>query len=337
MLAYLARKKMEGDNRFVYRVVLWADGLIRKYRNSWNGLSVLVMAEDSARPPSSYRINYLILFFIAAIVIVLPAAALWTAGQRILESKGQGTPMSGRIALLSEVSSVNKERKRLFAELQSRQDAYQRISRNYQDVQVAFRNLDPGDPDKLTRASYNSMSLETNEMRLFRVRFTRFMETSRSAMSFLKHRVEIYDIIPRGLAVPKEKLRYIGKYGRRTNPVTGTDTEFHEGIDLIVPHGTPVMATGPGTVIEVQNASDSGYGLFVRIHHGLGYTTLYAHNSENLVEEGDTVKRGQLIGKVGETGRTVGAHLHYEVKLGPNWELEPPYRKRRAEDPTEYL
>ena len=65
MLAYLARKKMEGDNRFVYRVVLWADGLIRKYRNSWNGLSVLVMAEDSARPPSSYRINYLILFFMS--------------------------------------------------------------------------------------------------------------------------------------------------------------------------------------------------------------------------------------------------------------------------------
>ena len=132
-------------------------------------------------------------------------------------------------------------------------------------------------------------------------------------------------------------MLYIGKYGRRVNPVTGVDTEFHEGVDVIAAHGKPIMASAPGEVIEVRNSTDGGYGLFVRIHHGLGFTSLYAHNSENLVQEGDRVRRGQVIAKVGDTGRTVGAHLHYEIKLGPNYQTEAPYRKRRAEDPTEYL
>ena len=103
-------------------------------------------------------------------------------------------------------------------------------------------------------------------------------------------------------------------YGSRTDPITGEPGNFHTGIDLARPTGTGIYAAEAGTVITVKY-NTTGYGYHVIIDHGNGLQTVYAHCSELLVSEGQQVQRGQLIAKVGETGRATGPHCHFEVRL----------------------
>ena len=104
-------------------------------------------------------------------------------------------------------------------------------------------------------------------------------------------------------------------YGYRDPSVSGWG--FHGGIDLAggngALHGAPVYATRAGRVITAVT-SDSGYGIYVLIDHGDGYSSLYAHMSVRYVSAGDTVAKGQMIGRVGDTGNSRGAHLHFEIR-----------------------
>lgn len=102
-------------------------------------------------------------------------------------------------------------------------------------------------------------------------------------------------------------------FGYRKNPFTSRGSEFHKGVDFAAAYGSTVAATGDGIVMFA--GWNAGYGKMVIISHGYGITTLYAHNSKLLVKQGDKVKKGQAISKVGNTGRSTGTHLHYEVKL----------------------
>lgn len=119
--------------------------------------------------------------------------------------------------------------------------------------------------------------------------------------------------IPAIQPISEKYLRAMASgYGYRRDPIYGT-TKFHEGMDFSSPIGTPVYATGDGTVTHAQ--WQSAYGNVVEISHGYNYTTRYAHMSQILVKPGQAVKRGDLIGKVGNTGKSTGSHLHYEVRL----------------------
>ena len=101
-------------------------------------------------------------------------------------------------------------------------------------------------------------------------------------------------------------------FGMRIDPIYGTP-KFHSGMDFAAPTGTEIYATGAGKVIFSGNKS--GYGNTIEIDHGFGYKTLYGHNSKNLVRVGQNVVRGEVIGLVGNTGKSIGPHLHYEVHL----------------------
>lgn len=101
-------------------------------------------------------------------------------------------------------------------------------------------------------------------------------------------------------------------FGWRIHPITKRST-LHEGIDFSAPVGTPIVAASGGIVTEARYRS--GYGKMVEISHGDGLVTRYAHASSILVRLGDVVEKGQLIARVGATGRTTGAHLHFEVRL----------------------
>ena len=105
--------------------------------------------------------------------------------------------------------------------------------------------------------------------------------------------------------------RMASGYGWRIDPVYGV-SKFHAGMDFTAPTGTEIYATGKGVAVKVSY-STGGYGNRVIIDHGYGYQTLYAHLSEFAVKQGETVHRGQVIGYVGNTGKSVGPHLHYEV------------------------
>ena len=103
--------------------------------------------------------------------------------------------------------------------------------------------------------------------------------------------------------------------GYRTDPITG-EVSYHSGTDIAVPEGTPILAAADGTV-TVSNALDSwggSYGYYVKLDHGGGLTTLYAHCSSICVTTGQQVKAGEVIAYVGHTGRATGPHLHFEVQ-----------------------
>lgn len=124
---------------------------------------------------------------------------------------------------------------------------------------------------------------------------------------------ERLDHVPAIQPVSESSLRQMASgYGWRVDPVYGT-SKFHEGMDFSAPIGTPVYATGRGRVIEA--GWQSGYGNCIDIDHGFNYTTRYAHLSKILVKKGQTVERGEKIGEVGNTGKSTGPHLHYEVRL----------------------
>ncbi len=105
--------------------------------------------------------------------------------------------------------------------------------------------------------------------------------------------------------------RIASGFGYRTDPFTKTRKK-HWGMDFTAPRGTPVYASGDGKVIKADNTV-SGYGKHIKIDHGYGYESLYAHLYKYNVRRGEKVKRGDLIGFVGSTGRSQAPHLHYEI------------------------
>ena len=109
----------------------------------------------------------------------------------------------------------------------------------------------------------------------------------------------------------KNLKRMASGYGYRIHPIYKT-RKMHAGMDFSAKTGTEIYATGNGTINKVRR-SKKGYGNYVEINHGYGYKTLYAHMSKFIVKQGQKVKRGELIGYVGNTGTSVAPHLHYEV------------------------
>lgn len=108
-----------------------------------------------------------------------------------------------------------------------------------------------------------------------------------------------------------ELKRLASGFGYRMHPIYKV-RKMHTGTDFSLPTGTPVYATGDGEVVYTKTKF-SGYGKHIKIKHGFGYQTLYAHMSEFLVKPGQKVKRGQVIGYSGNTGGSTAPHLHYEV------------------------
>ena len=117
---------------------------------------------------------------------------------------------------------------------------------------------------------------------------------------------------------------YIGsRYGYRTDPIDGK-RRMHSGLDFPVNLNTDVVATGDGVVTKAQY--DSGWGRYIKIDHGYGYETIYAHLWKINVKKGQKVKRGDKIGKSGNSGRAAGFHLHYEV-----------HKNNKTVDPLNYF
>jgi murein DD-endopeptidase MepM/ murein hydrolase activator NlpD len=119
------------------------------------------------------------------------------------------------------------------------------------------------------------------------------------------------------IAVPSDKpvktAAFTSGYGVRSDPFRG-GAAMHAGIDLAGPHGTPIYATADGTVTNA-GWNSGGYGNLIKVDHGRGIETRYGHLAQMLVRDGQPVKRGQLIGRMGSTGRSTGNHLHYEVRI----------------------
>ncbi|MBY0485766.1 MAG: M23 family metallopeptidase [Flavobacteriaceae bacterium] len=131
-------------------------------------------------------------------------------------------------------------------------------------------------------------------------------------LKLAKAKDKLLSAVPAIQPVKNEDLKHMASgFGYRTDPFTKA-RKMHEGMDFTAATGTPIYATGDGIVKNADN-SLSGYGNHIEITHGFGYLTLYGHLSKYKVRSGQRVKRGDIIGYVGSTGRSEAPHLHYEV------------------------
>ena len=131
-------------------------------------------------------------------------------------------------------------------------------------------------------------------------------------LKMAKAKDKLLAAIPAIQPVRNENLKSLASgFGYRTDPFTKA-RKMHEGMDFTAKTGTPIYATGDGVVERADNTA-SGYGNHIVIQHGFGYETLYAHLSRYKCRAGQHIKRGDIIGFVGSTGRSEGPHCHYEV------------------------
>lgn len=183
----------------------------------------------------------------------------------------------------------------LFNEGYQRKNATQR-SKNY---------INWDNPEAVVRMTQENIDSITNKI----IKQTISLD---EIVKFAKNKEKLMSAIPAIQPVRNEDLtRMASGFGYRNDPFTKI-RKFHKGMDFSAKTGTPIHATGDGRVVRADN-SMSGYGNHILIQHGFGYQTLYAHLSKYKVKSGQHVKRGDVIGYVGSTGRSEAAHLHYEV------------------------
>lgn len=248
---------------------------------------------------------------LAGIIIVLsyPIVAKMVGRQQIAENsklKAEYKDLDSKIALLSDELSV----------LRLRDDSIYAGIFGVKPIAKSLISGGIGGSDKLEhlRGYANSelmlssakqlVSLESR-INLHKNRFEKIKNLSTNRLGKLAAVPAVQPIHNHNL------IRTSSGFGMRVHPIYGV-MKMHTGIDFTAVEGTEIFATGDGVVKEVLS-DNSGYGIHVVIQHGFGYESLYAHMSKQAVRTGQKVKRGELIGYVGNTGSSTSAHLHYEV------------------------
>jgi len=202
--------------------------------------------------------------------------------------------------------------------MKSLESKLQRIHKREGDVKMSMKKLSPQETEALTGMGGEMTTLKGEALKDWILHYgdrqlNRFQTALDSAAT-----------IPNGYPIDMTDAKITSHFGIRSNPFDDLDNEFHNGLDFAAETGTKVYAAADGVVI---NASPMGsLGNAVKINHGHDYGTAYGHLSKILIQNGSTVKTGDLIGLVGSTGRSTGPHLHYIV-----------YFKEQAIDPLPYI
>lgn len=141
-----------------------------------------------------------------------------------------------------------------------------------------------------------------------------------------KHRKKIKEVAEEAAEKAQSWLRPVvakitSKFGYRTDPKTGKQNAFHNGIDLAVPLGTEIKSPMPGVVDAITSGGDGGNQIILK--HDNGYKTGYAHLSKQLVKKGDKIKQGDIIGLSGNTGKSTGPHLHFTLTDPSGAKVDP--------------
>ncbi len=209
------------------------------------------------------------------------------------------------------------EATRVLGDIQQRDDNLYRAIFHADPVPQSIRNSGIGTPGRydhlmelpspdLIIQTTKKMDYISKQLYIQSNSFDDVLNMAKTQKDRLKH-------IPAIQPVSDKYLKQMASgYGVRIDPIYGT-ARFHEGMDFAANIGTPVYATGDGTVTLAD--WKQGYGKCIIIDHGYGYETLYAHLNEYKVRAGQKVTRGEMIGEVGNTGKSTGPHLHYEVHV----------------------
>jgi murein DD-endopeptidase MepM/ murein hydrolase activator NlpD len=204
-------------------------------------------------------------------------------------------------------------------DLQDRDDNIYRVIFEAEPIPPSIRKAGYGGADRYSKLMgvSNSEIIQETAKKLDMITSQIYVQSKSfdHVFDLAKNKEKVIASIPAIQPVDFHDLRRIGSYfGYRTDPYYKV-TKFHEGIDFTAAVGTPIYATGDGVVTEAEY-NRGGYGMCLKINHGYSYETFYAHLSKLKVRVGQKVVRGEVIGLVGNTGKSTAPHLHYEVHKG---------------------
>jgi murein DD-endopeptidase MepM/ murein hydrolase activator NlpD len=207
---------------------------------------------------------------------------------------------------------------KIIKDLEDRDDNIYRVIFEAEPIPSSIRQAGIGGVDKYEKlAGYsNSELIIETEKKMDRILGQLYVQSKSydEVFDMAKNKERMLASIPAIQPVSNKDLMRIGSYfGSRVDPFYKVQ-KFHEGMDFSATIGTPVYATGNGTIITAGRDVEGGYGNEIIIDHGYNYQTVYAHLSRIFVKPGQKILRGQIIGYVGNTGKTTAPHLHYEVR-----------------------
>ena len=213
-----------------------------------------------------------------------------------------------------EMENVNE----MLTVLEERDDDIYRVIYGVEPVPDEIRAAGFGGANRYRELLEKGLEREdlilTNHQKIDKLKKQMYIQTTSydDIMSLAKENTEKLASLPAIQPVSNKELKRLASgFGMRMHPIYKV-RRMHTGTDFSVPTGTPVYATGDGEIIATFTKFN-GYGKYIKIQHGFGYQTLYAHLSQFLVKPGQKVKRGQIIGYSGNSGASTAPHLHYEV------------------------
>lgn len=215
------------------------------------------------------------------------------------------------------LSDRMEQTEKVLSDLQDRDDNIYRIIFEAEPIPASVREAGYGGVDRYARLDgyENSKVIISATQQLDRITSQIYVQSKSfdEVYELARKKEEMLRCLPAIQPIRDNDIRRISSYyGYRTDPFYKV-RKFHDGVDFSAPLGKEVIATGDGKVIEVKR-SRRGYGNTIIIDHGFSYKTVYAHLNSFNVKKGDEVKRGQVIGAIGNTGKSTAPHLHYEVR-----------------------
>lgn len=266
----------------------------------------------------NFQIHRVLVFVVLGLFVALLATSI-TLGFKysghmqdarlLAELQRENANLNSRLEVFEhEVDELNRRMEANF-ELQNRARMLAGLDPIDRDVwQVGVGGPEPFLRNADTDASGRIMAgLEENLERMVRQSKLQ-LESYDEIVTILDKEKKLRDCTP---SIRPMKGGYLSsRFGRRMDPFTGR-IAHHTGVDYRARTGTPVMSTADGVVTMAKK--NGSFGLMIEVNHGFGFKTRYAHLSKMLVKRGARVKRGEIIGLVGSTGRSTGTHLHYEV------------------------
>ena len=253
-------------------------------------------------------------FLSLAVVIALVSAVVALDGNNTDEIQHELSQQEIQVKLLKDKSLAMQERLDDLAKMDD--DVYREIF-GADPISDDIRKAGTGGVDKYTALEQLSRGENLAELHTkldnMSAQYKVQEDSYNKLIKMAKNKSAMLASIPAIQPIPNKNLRRIASgFGYRVDPIYKT-RKMHKGMDFTAPRGTKIYATGDAVVKIVKHAR-WGYGSHIVLDHGYGYTTLYGHMSRTKVKRGQKIKRGQLIGLVGSTGKSTGPHLHYEVR-----------------------
>ena len=288
--------------------------IMSKYKYKFNPESLNYdKIERTSKQKFFQALSYILAsIFLAVIIIIVFSFFFDTPKEKSLKRENKQLLVQYKLMdkKLVQISSV-------LSDIQQRDDNIYRVIFEADPIPKSIREAGFGGVNryaKLEGYSNSNLVIET-ATKLDRLSKKLYVQSKSydKIIDMAKNKQKYFSCIPAIAPISdKDLIRFASGFGYRIHPIYKT-RKMHTGIDLTAPTGTKIYATGDGKVVKA-GLSKGGYGQRVIINHDYGYKTVYAHLKQVFVSEGQKLKRGEVLGSLGNTGHSTGAHLHYEVR-----------------------